>query len=122
MWSFSYVLWYMYTGMPAPRCQTEEPTCVMCLQEEVMDISLNSIIIIDYHMEYSLSTIMLIIPMMVNVSRQCSLLKRYLGQQTDSNLLSPFLKCWSHHDICVTSVHLPTPLKKIGERRVTLPE
>lgn len=38
MWSFSYVLWYMYTGMPAPRCLTDEPTCVMCLQEEVMNI------------------------------------------------------------------------------------
>lgn len=45
MWSFCYVLWYMYTGMPAPRCQTDEPTCVMCLQEEVMDILLNLMII-----------------------------------------------------------------------------
>ncbi|XP_078380884.1 serine/threonine-protein kinase Kist-like isoform X1 [Oculina patagonica] len=34
MWSFWYVLWYMYTGTPAPRCQTDEPVCVMCLQEE----------------------------------------------------------------------------------------
>lgn len=34
MWSFPYVLWYMYTGMPAPRFQTDEPTCVACLQEE----------------------------------------------------------------------------------------
>lgn len=35
MWSFSYVLWYMYTGHPAPRHELHEPVCTMCLQEKV---------------------------------------------------------------------------------------
>lgn len=34
MWSFSYVLWYMYTGQSAPRHDAYEPVCVMCFQEK----------------------------------------------------------------------------------------
>lgn len=34
MWSFSYVLWYMYTGHSAPRHELHEPVCTMCLQEK----------------------------------------------------------------------------------------
>lgn len=34
MWSFANVLWYMYTGTPAPRCETDNSVCSICLKEE----------------------------------------------------------------------------------------
>ena len=35
MWSFAFVLWYMYTGTPACRYETDNPVCDNCLKVEV---------------------------------------------------------------------------------------
>lgn len=35
MWSFAFVLWYMYTGTPACRYETDNPVCDNCLKAEV---------------------------------------------------------------------------------------
>ncbi|XP_073243914.1 serine/threonine-protein kinase Kist-like [Porites lutea] len=34
MWSFAFVLWYMYTGTPACRYETDNPVCDNCLKAE----------------------------------------------------------------------------------------
>lgn len=34
MWSFGYVLWYLYTGQPASRFETDHQVCETCLKKE----------------------------------------------------------------------------------------